>query len=107
MECKSIDICDVCKIEYYKNTNTSKCEICNSNCLTCENGTVNDACVTCIKDEYISTKKKCVKKCEENEFIMDNKKCEICERSCLTCLNGKECLTCSKENFFNTNTKLC
>jgi hypothetical protein len=52
----------------------------------------------------------CIKTCNEgyfNSFENEIKRCKICNPICKTCIKEKECLTCPKELYFNSDTKEC
>lgn len=86
----------VCPLNYFLNSPTSTCEICNSPCETCSDSAIN--CTSCIENYTMTSNNTCIQ-CESG-FYNNYGICEQCHYSCDTCLNSTEfgCITCNDSN---------
>lgn len=94
-----------CSNGFFLNSTTSKCEACNSSCVTCNFN--KDNCVTCGPERYLqcavnqekgcpANSTTCVAKCSRGFFLDSSKtKCIKCDPSCATCVNETTlCTSC-------------
>ncbi|EGR32464.1 hypothetical protein IMG5_081960 [Ichthyophthirius multifiliis] len=99
--------CNTCNAGYYINTRSNLCEKCDDNCQTCENGIVNNQCITCNNNQVLLQTKKCVDNCDNKQYEDLNKKCQQCDPTCLTCSNSNTCDTCEEGSYLKKSTQKC
>jgi len=78
----------VCKPSYYEDSTTHQCELCNTECKTCNN---KGSCTSCKDSSASISDGACVCK---NSFLNDNGICHICDSKCGIC-NKDGCVICS------------
>jgi hypothetical protein len=71
-----------------------KCVPCLSDCLTCD----SSQCLVCITGMLLENGK-CVKKCSNGFYTINNINCLPCDVGCVSCLTEKTCNIC-RENLF-------
>ncbi|EGR34409.1 zinc finger lsd1 subclass family protein, putative, partial [Ichthyophthirius multifiliis] len=106
LKCVDANSCQLCVNGNFFNTNTLKCEPCDAQCNTCENGTDNTKCLSCSPPLYYQQlEKKCVRNCNQGQYPNSQSGlCEFCDPNCQTCRDSKtSCLTCNNNQYLQTN----
>ncbi|EGR32302.1 hypothetical protein IMG5_088860 [Ichthyophthirius multifiliis] len=106
LKCVNANSCQLCVNGNFFNTNTLKCEPCDAQCTTCENGTDNTKCLSCSPPLYYQQlEKKCVRNCNQGQYPNSQSGlCEFCDPNCQTCIDSKtSCLTCNNNQYLQTN----
>ncbi|ELP84364.1 hypothetical protein EIN_295280 [Entamoeba invadens IP1] len=87
---------------YFKDNAEKMCKRCTDGCKVCSNAT---DCQECVAPKMLEEgTMKCVEKCRDGFFNVDNKKCDVCMDNCMTCAAKEKCDK-YKENYFMLDGK--
>lgn len=114
MTCLDASTCLSCSIGYYyngtclascpqgtyANTTAGSCDVCASQCLSCEGSP--SFCLTCVSP-YLLFESSCLLGCPSALYYQLESLCLICSSPCLTCSSSSSCLSCQLGYLFSTS----